>query len=194
MEAAFVVVVDLKRFKFSSVRASLEFIVAGAAAPFGVARDVVGRLQHQAHELPHVERVVGELGVLPEGRVVTLREAAENGEKNFKYTHSSKITAQSGRKRRCVRPAPCIPMKMSELLVILNCTRKGTSLKDRPGESQGTCSGGRESPLRFSGGGGGAGGLRSMFSAFSVATAAKEEMMPSATKSSIRSNRAAIKL
>jgi len=51
--------------------------VTGPAAPLGVARDVVGRLQHQAHELAHVERVVGELGVLPEGRVVTLREATE---------------------------------------------------------------------------------------------------------------------
>jgi len=48
-------------------------------------------------------------------------------------THSSKMTAQSGRKRRCVRPAPCIPIKMSELCVILSCTRKGTSLRDRQG-------------------------------------------------------------
>lgn len=44
-------------------------------------------------------------------------------------THSSKMTAQSGRKRRCVSPAPCMPMKMSELWVIFSCSRKGTSLK-----------------------------------------------------------------
>ena len=49
----------------------------------------------------------------------------------YSVTHSSKTTAQSGRKRRCVRPAPCIPIKMSELWVIFNCARKGTSLKDR---------------------------------------------------------------
>lgn len=48
-------------------------------------------------------------------------------------THSSKMTAQSGRKRRCVRPAPCIPIKMSELWVILSCTRKGTSLERQTG-------------------------------------------------------------
>lgn len=50
---------------------------------------------------------------------------------NHIVTHSSKMTAQSGRKRRCVRPAPCIPIKMSELWVIFSCTRNGTSLKDR---------------------------------------------------------------
>ncbi len=48
-------------------------------------------------------------------------------------THSSKMTAQSGRKRRCVRPAPCIPIKMSELWVIFSCTRKGTSLERQTG-------------------------------------------------------------
>lgn len=46
--------------------------------PFGVVHDVIGRLQHKAHKLSHLKGVVGELGVVPEGWMVTLREVIEN--------------------------------------------------------------------------------------------------------------------
>lgn len=59
----------------------------------------------------------------------TFKNTHEPTQRNV--TNSSKMTAQSGRKRRCVSPAPCIPMKMSELWVIFSCSRKGTSLKKR---------------------------------------------------------------
>ena len=36
----------------------------------------------------------------------------------IKITHSSIKTAQSGKNNACVRPAPCIPINMSELCVI----------------------------------------------------------------------------
>lgn len=56
---------------------TLEFIVKGATPPFGMVSDVISRFQHEAHELPHVEGVVGELWVVPDGRMVTLREVKE---------------------------------------------------------------------------------------------------------------------
>ena len=56
---------------------TLEFIVKGATPPFGMVRDVISSFQHEAHELPHDEGVVGELWVVPDGRMVTLREVKE---------------------------------------------------------------------------------------------------------------------
>jgi len=40
------------------------------------------------------------------------------------YTHSSNNTAHSGKNKRCVNPAPCIPINMSVLYVICNCSLK----------------------------------------------------------------------
>lgn len=44
-------------------------------------------------------------------------------------THSSMMAPQSGRNSRCVSPAPCIPMKTSELWVVESCARNGTCLE-----------------------------------------------------------------
>lgn len=46
-----------------------------------------------------------------------------------KQTYSSKTTAQSGRKSKWVSPAPCIPMNISELWVILSCSENSSSLQ-----------------------------------------------------------------
>lgn len=51
---------------------TLEFIAKGPTLPFGMVRDVISRLQHEAHELPHIKGVVGKLGMVPEGWMVTL--------------------------------------------------------------------------------------------------------------------------
>lgn len=57
---------------------TLQFIVRLPMLPFGVVHDVIGRLQHKAHKLGHFKGVVGELGVVPKGWMVTLREIIEN--------------------------------------------------------------------------------------------------------------------
>lgn len=57
---------------------TLQFIMRLPTLPFGVVHDVIGRLQHKAHKLSHFKGVVGELGVVPEGWMVTLREVVEN--------------------------------------------------------------------------------------------------------------------
>lgn len=44
--------------------------------------------------------------------------------KKKKKTYNSNNTAQSGKNNRCVRPAPCIPINISELYVICNCSLK----------------------------------------------------------------------
>lgn len=53
---------------------TLEFIAKATALPRGMVRDVIGRLQHEAHELSHIKGVVGKLRMVPEGGMVTLRE------------------------------------------------------------------------------------------------------------------------
>lgn len=40
-------------------------------------RDIIGCLQHKAHELLHIKGVVGKLRMVPKGGMVTLREALE---------------------------------------------------------------------------------------------------------------------
>lgn len=56
---------------------TLEFIMKGTTLPFGMVCDVISCFQHKAHELPHIKGVVGKLGMVPEGGVVTLREVIE---------------------------------------------------------------------------------------------------------------------
>ena len=51
---------------------------------------------------------------------------------NIHYQNASYIsmsTPQSGWKRPCVKPAPCIPMKTSLFCVICSCCGKGITLK-----------------------------------------------------------------
>lgn len=48
--------------------------------------------------------------------------------KIFNHTYISNTAAQSGRNIRCVSPAPCIPIKISEFLVISNCFLNDTFL------------------------------------------------------------------
>lgn len=56
---------------------ALEFITKGTALPFRMVRDIIGCLQHKAHELLHIKGVVGKLRMVPKGGMVTLREALE---------------------------------------------------------------------------------------------------------------------
>lgn len=44
-------------------------------------------------------------------------------------THSSNTAAQSGRKSKWVRPAPCMPINMSVLCVILSWSKNPSSLQ-----------------------------------------------------------------
>lgn len=46
--------------------------------PAGMVRDIINRFQHNPHELTHIKGVVGKLGMVPEGWMVTLREAIGN--------------------------------------------------------------------------------------------------------------------
>lgn len=57
---------------------TLQFIMRLPTLPFGVVHDVIGRLQHKVHKLSHFKGVVGELGVVSEGWMVTLKEVIEN--------------------------------------------------------------------------------------------------------------------
>lgn len=57
---------------------TLQLVTGLPTAPLGVTHDVIGRLQHDAHELGRLEGVVGELGVVAEGRMVTLRKVTDN--------------------------------------------------------------------------------------------------------------------
>lgn len=50
------------------------------------------------------------------------------GVKIVTNTHSSNTAAQSGRKSKWVRPAPCMPINMSVLCVIRSWSRKPSSL------------------------------------------------------------------
>ncbi len=52
---------------------TLEFIMKGTTLPFGMVCDVISCFQHKAHELRHIKGVVGKLGMVPEGGMVTLR-------------------------------------------------------------------------------------------------------------------------
>ena len=52
----------------------------------------------------------------------------EKKKKIFNHTYISNTAAQSGRNIRCVNPAPCIPIKISEFLVISNCFLNDTFL------------------------------------------------------------------
>lgn len=49
----------------------------GLTLPFGMVLDITGCFQHEPHEFPHIERIVGKLRVVPEAGVVTLKKAAE---------------------------------------------------------------------------------------------------------------------
>lgn len=40
------------------------------------------------------------------------------------HTHSSNNTAHSGKNKRCVNPAPCIPINISVLCVMCTCSLK----------------------------------------------------------------------
>lgn len=73
---------------------TLQLVTGLPTAPLGVARDVIGRLQHEAHELGRLEGVVGELGVVAEGWMVTLRKVTDN------RTHVKK-TVPVGKKGTC---------------------------------------------------------------------------------------------
>lgn len=57
---------------------TLQLVAGLPTSPLGVTRDVIGRLQHKAHELGHVKGVVGELGMVAEGWMVTLRKVTED--------------------------------------------------------------------------------------------------------------------
>lgn len=46
----------------------------------------------------------------------------------FNHTYISNTAAQSGKNMRCVSPAPCIPIKISEFLVISSCFLNDTFL------------------------------------------------------------------
>lgn len=50
------------------------------------------------------------------------------GKKIFNHTYISNTAAQSGKNIRCVSPAPCIPIKISEFLVISSCFLNDTFL------------------------------------------------------------------
>lgn len=65
---------------------TLEFIMNGVTLPFGMVCNVISCLQHKAHELLHIKGVVGKLWMVPEGWMVTLREAIEKSV-FVKWTH-----------------------------------------------------------------------------------------------------------
>lgn len=56
---------------------TLEFIMKSPTLPFGMVCDVISCLQHEAHELRHIKGIVGKLGMVPEGWMVTLGEVRE---------------------------------------------------------------------------------------------------------------------
>lgn len=57
---------------------TLQLVTGLPTSPLGVTPDIIGRLQHEAHELSRLEGVVGELGVVAEGWMVTLRKVTDN--------------------------------------------------------------------------------------------------------------------
>lgn len=61
-----------------SQRQTLKFIMKCVMLPFGMACDVISRLQDKAHELCHIKGVVGKLWMIPEGWMVTLREVMDS--------------------------------------------------------------------------------------------------------------------
>lgn len=57
---------------------TLQLVTGLPTAPLGLTHDIICRLQHEAHELGRLEGVVGELGVVAEGWMVTLRKVTDN--------------------------------------------------------------------------------------------------------------------
>lgn len=57
---------------------ALKLVTGLPTLPLGVTSDVIGCLQHEAHELGRLKGVVGELGVVSEGWMVTLRKMTDN--------------------------------------------------------------------------------------------------------------------